>query len=394
MADLSCEALATKAELQELRDQLNEALGTKEDGSTQTLFQKGAGTTAVGAGLGLTLLGMAKTNAPNVITDIGLSAPGTQPIWKELSNGTAKLLGFKGNGRGLPLTNLNKVTKVAGTATVATQATATTGVAVGASMALLANLVTIAATLVLNIATVNILGGRIDAEARGTKLQLDALNNSMLRMYDKQQGDIDAVIADLDINQQIIRQNQLAIDGTKFEIRTVNETVRNQGQKIEDANKSIVLLKQQNQSLRQEIEDNQVEAQEVVASLQQQLDLVEANLIQAEEIITEQQEVVEKQQSYLADLEFRIDGLIEEIETSQMDYESLRQEFVELKAEISGEIDVVEDRVTTLEGKIAKRTIYTSRTGGGGGAAGFAAATVAQDGLIKLVSGLTDLIEK
>ena len=55
---------------------------------------------------------MAKASAPSVITDITLQTAGTQSIWKELSNGTAKLVGFKGNGTQVPITGLNKVAKV------------------------------------------------------------------------------------------------------------------------------------------------------------------------------------------------------------------------------------------------------------------------------------------
>jgi hypothetical protein len=37
----TCDELATKAELQELRDQLNAVLGEKEGGGTATIFEKG-----------------------------------------------------------------------------------------------------------------------------------------------------------------------------------------------------------------------------------------------------------------------------------------------------------------------------------------------------------------
>ena len=385
----NCEDLATKAELQELRDQLNELLGTREDGTTETLFEKDAGTTLIVGGAGLTLLGLAKNAAPNVITDIVLEAPGTQSIWKELSNGSAKLLGFKGNGRELPITSLNKVGKVAADGVSAGRLNAGATANAGASLNLLANLTNLAGTLALNIATVKVLDNRIEAESKGAQLQIDTLNRSMFRLLDKQQGDIDAVVADLDANQQVVRNNRAAIDATRFEVSNVNRINSEQSQKIQEFSVAIQNLRSQNAYLVEQINSSQLETQDIISGLRAHVATVEENLTKAESIIGEQQSIIAAITQQVDNLEITIEDLENRIQATETQYTQLREELELLKQELSGEIDITNDRVTTLEGRIAKTQKFvkqTSRTGGG--QASRDAVRTTQDGVIKLTSKL------
>ena len=96
MVDPVCSELATKAELQELRDQLNSWLGEKEDGGSEKIFIAGAGGLITAGLVADTALQATKDRAKEAITDIVIDSADDAPIWKQLKEGTAKLLGFKG----------------------------------------------------------------------------------------------------------------------------------------------------------------------------------------------------------------------------------------------------------------------------------------------------------
>ena len=138
---------------------------------------------------------MAKTVAPEAITDIVLGGLSSEPVWKDLANGNAQWTKVKGNRSRVLFPDMNKVSQTAGNgAGAATTATKVGGTSAG-GMLLLANLAQFAATLGLNKATVDILDYRINQEAAGTQLALDAQQASMQRLYEKNNSDIDAVNA-------------------------------------------------------------------------------------------------------------------------------------------------------------------------------------------------------
>ncbi|NJK58729.1 MAG: hypothetical protein HC939_23495, partial [Pleurocapsa sp. SU_5_0] len=181
MVDPTCSELATKAELQELRNQLNAVLGDKEDGSKVTLFAKGVSDTALQAGVGLTLLGMAKNVAPLAVTDILLEGAATGVTWQKMASMNTGIRAKFGNGTTGSLAGINAVANTAGQGAGAAQTSAQVAKTGAGSMLLLANLAQLAATLMLNKATVDIFDYRINQESAGTQFALDAQNESMLR---------------------------------------------------------------------------------------------------------------------------------------------------------------------------------------------------------------------
>lgn len=382
-----CEDLATKAELQELRDQLNLALGTKEDGTTQTLFVRNAGTTGISSGVNSTLLGMATTNAPNFITDIELEDSGTEVTPTSLANGTAKLSVVKGNGSTQQPTAINTAFVVAGTGALASSFGGKLAKVSGLSISLLANLTQIAGTLALNIATVNVLDKRIDAEARGATMQIDAVNSTMLRLYDKQQGDIDAVVADLEANQQVVRQNQQNIQDVRNDVIEVNRLTSELNQKIVEANFAIQELQTENSQLRQELQDSRIETQELIDDLTARLETTEAYIGEYQSIILEQKSTIESMTEQIDAMDTKLTDLEYRFDTLETDYEDLKQSFEDVKRELTEDIEDHESRITKLEAKDLKNKAKVVRRGGGG-AAGFEAATNAQIQTVKLVSQL------
>jgi hypothetical protein len=119
---LSCEALATKAEVQELRNQINTLLGKKEDGSVQDVLTQG--------NLGIdTILGESVALASTAMQDIELvdesdtaynlagvengvtvaAAGASSVIWEELKTGKAKWVKVFKNGDKAKIEGLTKV---------------------------------------------------------------------------------------------------------------------------------------------------------------------------------------------------------------------------------------------------------------------------------------------
>ena len=387
-----CEDLATKAglqelkdELQELRDQLNAMLGKKEEGGTVEIFQADAGIESIEGSLAGTAYINTQERALEALVDIKIEPELAEPTDKDLVEKKPEWVQVKGSGLALIIPGLAGVGKVAGTGSLATKIMTAVGNVSGGGIAVLSSLTSIGASLGLNIATVNILDERIEAEARGAQLQIDAVNTSMLRLYDKQQGDIDAVIAELDANDAVVQQVRQDIDLTKVQVQEANRINLEQEIKIEEVNQSIEQLRQQNESLVAEINANQLEAREIIEGLTYQIETNSRQLHQAITILAQQRSTISAQTAKLEAMETRVGELENRIQINELQYIHLREEFFKLKQEIEGEIDIVNDRVTSLEGKTAKTTVYQKRTGGSGG---LAAATTAQDGILKLASGV------
>lgn len=98
----------------------------------------------------------------------------------------------------------------------------------------------------------------------------------MLRLYDKQQGDVDAVIAELDANKQITEQNQQALETARFEISEAQRTNTELVNQLEEANTAISNLQTTNQELVNEIETANIENKETFNNLINQTREIEA----------------------------------------------------------------------------------------------------------------------
>lgn len=255
------EELATKAELQELRNQLNEAFGQKEGGGKDEVFKAGAplaGGLIQGAG---TVYLATKIRAGNALTDIVLDSSGNSPIWKELEKGTAKLNGFTGNGAKKSLSGFTNVTKTVGSNSGAAVSTVAVASKAAAATAVLANLVSIAASLALNIATVKVFDSRIEAEAKGTQLQLDAVNNSMLRLYNKNQGDISQANQEIESNRLAIEAANNVIQANEAGIQQARDDNFKLSNQIKQAEEKASQLQSQLTSTKNLINENTADFQ-------------------------------------------------------------------------------------------------------------------------------------
>ena len=385
----NCEDLATKAELQELRDQLNAVIGEREGGGTSEVFQAGVGLGGLGASLIGTTYITSQARSLNALMDIKTVTEFTEPVHKDLAKGAAQWVKVKGSGETIKLPNLDKVSKVAGGATVAGSVQAKAALTLGASLSVLASLASIAANLGLNIATVNVLDKRIEAESKGINFQLDSLNNSMLRLYDKQQGNIDAVVADLDANQAVAQQNAQNIELARFDISNLQQANNELGNQINDAQQLINQLQNDQQALVTEFNNAQIETQEVIDGINGQIVQITQQLTQAQELINTNQSVIASQGERIAQLETSVNDILSKIDALDVDHANLRDEFIKLKEELAGELDITNDQVANLESKVAKTQKFVRLNTGGAGGAAAAGAAAGQTSILELASQLT-----
>jgi myosin heavy subunit len=358
----TCDDLATKAELQELRDQLNEALGEKEDGSKVTLFAKGASNTVVQAGVGLTLLGMAKNVAPKAVTDILLEGAATGVTWQKLASMNTGIKAKFGNGTTGSLAGVNAIANTAGQGAGAATTSAQVAKTSAGSMLLLANLAQLAATLMLNKATVDIFDYRINQEVAGTQMALDAQNVSMLRLHEKNQGDINAVMSEIAQNKQIAAQNRQSLEIVQADVARQGRDIGTFNGKLEEAQQQIIQLQVENSEHVQKINELTEELATTKADLTNQVNTVTLQLEEAFKIIESQRADIEKTNERIALYEARVT----EIETRLTEYESksaqMELDFAELRADLDliKELNpgLITERPTEEEERYDKVTYY------------------------------------
>lgn len=355
----SCEDLATKAELQELRDQLNAVLGEKEEGGTESLFEKGKSPGFAASALGVTLLGLTKTRAANAIVDIGVDKAAEGVIWKELAQGKAKWLSTKGNGTKKSITALNKVSKVAGQARGVAGTASQVSSKGAAGVMLLANLASIAASLGLNIATVKVLDKRIDAEATGMRESLDFANSSMLRLYDKAQGNIDTVTQQIAENQTVVNNNRAAIQATKFEVSNAMAVNADLAAQLSQSRKDARTLQNDNKKLLVEVGNLDVELGEVKAELTTSINTIDAQLTKALEMIETQEKDVTTTDEELEFFETQLSRYDSRIGQVESEIATLQAEFSDLKSDLQEGKEARDAKSKLAE---AKAIIIASRT--------------------------------
>ena len=391
MAEFTCEDLATKAELQELRNQLNAALGDMEGGGQTTIFEKGKDVGTVATAMALTFTGLTKVRASSALTDIVLETGSSSSVWQELENGTAKLTGFKGNGTKKTLESVGQVTKQVGANGGAAAAAAATAAKGMAMMAVLMSLVNIGATLALNYATVKVFDYRIDQEARGAQLSLDALNQGMLRLYEKNQGDIDAVNQEIDFQNNKLLEAENKIAANEADIFNAKNTNDELNTRLTTAQSTITDLQSQLAQTKNTINENASEFQEVANELIGNINTVEAELGQAIEIINEHTAQLAKNQEQIQQLELKVADLKVKYQSASLSYTELREEFNKLKLDLNEDVELIDARSKLTRARVILLENQASRQTRGGASVSLSQGTAsAQNKTLELTKHLAD----
>ncbi|NJL52276.1 MAG: hypothetical protein HC930_08735 [Hydrococcus sp. SU_1_0] len=351
MVDPKCSDLATKEELQELRDQLNALLGEKEDGSKVDLFVKNNSALAT-AGLGaVTLLGMAKNVAPKAVVDIITEGTPVGTTWQKLASMNTGIKAKFGNGAIKAMSGVDIVANTAGQAAATSTTAAKVAGNAASSLAVLASLVQIAGTLALNKATVDILSDRIDAEASAASKALDQQNSSMLRLYDKHQGQIESINVEIENNNAIAANTQQQLLLLRSDVTGANESISELNGRLDEAQASITELRTQNAEATAQIARLEI----ANAELTDTINKVETQLTEALNIIETQKADIQKASERTAAVEARMESFEAQLEEFNQNINQLKTEFQILREDLNNLIqgDETDDQIIQIRSRIA-----------------------------------------
>ena len=328
MSELVCEALATKAELQELRDQINNLLGQPELGGEpiNVLESNSFAGTLVGAGL---FYGF------EIIED-SLKA-GKVQISRFVSNGGKKLLTNASNvfSKGFIKANL---------ASKAVQTTARIGSALAGSLDIIAS-------VGLNIATLNTLGYRIDQTEKLIR-SYDVSYSSLIKILNDQNEDIDAANANIEqLASQLVEQqgiNQELVD----EIDKAQVNIDELAEANEAQDKTIKGLLTNIAELKTDFAEYEAEAIAEINSLKAYIESLEKDLKKAETQIENLYTVIDTLATNLADYQARMTEV--EIGITKLELQSSIQiaELANLKIAIEQDQQLTDARLDSLEAQL------------------------------------------
>lgn len=381
MSGTPCENLATKAELQQLRNEINTLFGQAEDNSgTIDVLQAGTleGTTTA------SLLLLAGTAIQKIVIEGNV---GTN-VLQAIATGAAKFEGIKGNGIRSAIDSLNNLGKGAAKNLDKIKS-------LGSAVANNAGAILSVSSLALGIGNSMLSIGTlklIEQDRKNNEFALNALSRdytNMVNFISQNRSDIAIAQAANATNRAVIQEQQnvnahqyqqiLEAQAQLNSLANVNQEQNNQ---ITQANSAIAAYRSQVEAIEDDVT-------EFKADLTNQAIELESALLQAEAINTDQAAMIEylgrwsnAQQAQIDGLELQIADLLTITQFWQNEFDDLRRELGLIEAP------------SLLTGSLNKRTIYVtenerSSVGAGAGAgAATAGAVDSQNGILDLASGL------
>lgn len=359
---IPCEALATKTELQELeteiqtlRTQINQLLGQPEEEGGQQIDVLGLGSLAG------TILAGTIFKAGEAITDIQLSGSFGSNIGNALLKGDAQFVKVSGRGVTSPLNSLQTVTKAnAGKAAIGVQGAKVASSAIG----LVANLATIIGTLGINIATVKILGDRIDQVEKG-QLAFNQDYTNLINILSRNKQDLDAANNEINELQNLVSDQQFINSELLNDIESAQSNIDDLTATVEEQQQAYNNLETTLEEFKAEVAEFEANTGEQISDLNLTISDLETNLNTAKTNIDILYDVIEQLSIDLADAEKRITEQEVKIVQLQVTTSLLIGEIITLKAAIEADQDLTTTQFESLEAEIvlAKRM---ARRGGSG----------------------------
>ena len=368
--NLVCEDLATKAELQELKDQINKLLGTtSEGGEIDVLAAEELTGTIIGDQLDL---------AESAMQDIKLQTLGGADIGivddlvlAALAQGQAQFVKLKGKNVIAPLKFVTDTTKKTTLTLVQNKEIgkiATTGAKVSsASIAVLSSLVNIIASLGLNIATVKILGNRIDLNEKALQ-DWNRDYNNLINLNSRLKQDLNQTGSELQKAQGLIDQQQVDIQDLKSNLTNANDDITTLTDSLNDAFSKIQSLKQENTNLYTELTNFTGEVTEQIQELTISTVDLQSNLEIAETNFQQLFTTTENLAIELANLQGRTTVLEDVIFDLSLKNSVNIAEISLLKKEVAQGLDVANSKLKNLEAQIilANAKAKSALASGGG----------------------------
>ncbi|ELS04813.1 hypothetical protein Xen7305DRAFT_00045490 [Xenococcus sp. PCC 7305] len=367
---LACEALATKAELEELKIQLNSLLGKASSGSPVDVLEQGDFTgTVIKEKFDLVDTSMqdielhnSSGNPIEIIDDLALIGfvEGSNNFVKKQGNSVFKKLPFVNKQTGkvieflLNNKEVGKVTKKAAKVS-------------GNSMSILVSLFSIVTSLALNIKTVNVLSFRIDQIEKGMQLYNQDYN-SLIRLHQLSNNNVDKMNTELNKAKNVISKQQKEINSLKDDLANSQNQVANLTNLINEANIQIANLQQENLALQQQLSEFEGEVTQDIEDLTNLTSELETRLTQSQTDFDSLLDTTQKIGKQLADLQGKATEQADMIQQLSIQNSKLNAEINLLKKEFAEEKDLTNTKLTLIESKLilAEHNLANGTSGGGG----------------------------
>ncbi|MGL5076745.1 MAG: hypothetical protein ACRDBG_13110, partial [Waterburya sp.] len=213
---------------------------------------------------------------------------------------------------------------------------------------------------------------RVEAEAKGAQMQIDAVNSGMLRLYQKNQGDISAVNGEIGQLQSALQNQNGTISTLQLDVLNNRLETQNLVSDIDKAATRITILetvsaesKQQIQELEATIVANNAEAQAAIDSLN--LSVIELdNLLEiAKDTIAKQDLIISKLDERIENLETTIQNLADAYGRTDAELALLQFEFDKLQQDLDEDKELADARSDLIEAKLVILQHKANRSGGG-----------------------------
>ncbi len=378
-----CEDLATKAELQELRDQLNAIFNSAIEGGTGTnidVFSQGnLNGTQIAGGVAL---------AATSIQALTIEGATGGALWQNLANGTATISQTLGNGTKAAVEGLRNFggtvgkTTLAGIATIALMPVAASVVSIVTSLAS-----TIASTG-LTIATIEILGNRIDINENAI-IQFNKDYTSLINLLSQQNADILEATNRLEDNEEAFEDQKAETLRLATELRQANEQILGLENIANTRTTELNDLVAQVNAANQSIANLEANTSEEVSNLQENVNQMIEQINVGRQLVTDLQETATKLQNRITLMEEIVQKHEARITELEIISTYWRGELIQLRVDTEENIDLLDARVDLLEAKVILAENKTRTVGGSGGSvAAKTAVANAQTKVLELASNL------
>lgn len=355
----ACEDLATKEELRELkeelqtlREQLNEVFGEDENGVVQQIFEVGSTANDAKDTAELAIWGLTKLRASEALVDIKQAVVNFLPDSLNLARGNSQWVKVKGSGLTDSMINLDKVSTLSGKNSLASKVTSKISSKALEGISLLSDLVQLQGTLAINMATVDILDKRIEAESKGLSLQIDVVNDGLLKLYSKNSGDItiiqeylNSVNENLETNRANTVSNTEELDSLKEKNVEIETDLERVWAAIED-------LRRKNAEVRSEVDEFRNELDEVADELTQSVDELDIKLDNTNQVLENLRIEIEKSNEAIDLIKEKLIELEERVTQLETDVVTLKEELEILEDDLREEINLVDARSKSNEADI------------------------------------------
>ncbi|MEM9507535.1 MAG: hypothetical protein AAGA16_07570 [Cyanobacteria bacterium P01_E01_bin.35] len=372
MTGLPCESLATKTELtevadglQELRDQLNAIIGEKEDGGTQNIFQAGVGAAGAFTQLAGTAYLGTKLKALQALVDIKQVNPAFEPIYRDMANGNAQWVKVKGSGAVSRMPTMEAVTKTAGTGAAGSAAASKASAAASGGAALAMFVGNLIASVGLALANLKITSMYADANQRALELN-QSTYSGLTSFLSKQNNNINQANAQIQETRSELAEQAEQTSIVSQQVEATQQDVARIRTQIQEADSRATQIEAEITSARTEIASLRADGIENMAQFESSLNDTQLQIEETRRAIVSTNarvEVVEQEIELIKEQLEEQEVRITELETTTQQWYA---EFQQLKTDLEQDTELTEARVSLLESKMILAE-SKARTGGAGG---------------------------